>query len=127
VFSDAHGRYSSELDVHNNALGQRIGQQLATQNAAQGVDELTGEAQLRDSVLAAIGDGEAFVMDSIESAPRPSRMADIRTPDRTLRTHVPDAPGFPTPIGDGTVDLTMPFAALGPAQLKLPRDIVPQA
>jgi hypothetical protein len=127
VFSDAHGRYSSELDVHNNALGQRIGQQLATQNAAQGVDELTGEAQLRDSVLAAIGDGSAVVMDSIESAPRPSRMADIRTPDGTLRTHVPDAPGFPTPIRDGTVDLTMPFAALGPAQLKLPRDIVPQA
>jgi hypothetical protein len=157
VFSARHSRYSSEVDVNNNLLGQRIGQLLATQHATQGVDELAGEVQVRDAVLQAIGDGialdgdltgitrddagraRAIVLDQIETAPRASTWTDIASVDAsgrpqrdasgalTLRTHVPDAAGFPTPIRDGKVDLSMPYAALGTAQLKLPRDDVPQA
>jgi hypothetical protein len=158
AYSAAHGRYSSEMDVTNNLLGQRLGAMLAAQHAATGVDLLAGEGQLRRVVLEAIGDGvrldgdlrglhvdgagraRAVVMDHIESKPRASTWADIAklTPGGTgplraadgaavLRTRVPDAPGFPTPVRDGVIDLTMPYAKLGPAELRIPRDVVPQA
>lgn len=140
TFNDWHGRFSSEMDVHNNLLGQRLGAEQAARDAATGVDVATGEARLRASVLDAIGAGQAVVMDRIDSAPRAATWADIaltagdgRTPLRDatgavrLRTHVPDAPGFPMPIANGRIDMSLPFARLGPAELKIPRDDVPQA
>ena len=158
TFSQAHGRYSSEMDVNNNLLGHRIGSMLAAQHAAQGIDELVGEQQLRRIVLDAIGEGvrlddatsgltvddagraRAVVMDRIDSAPRPASWTDIaelgpdgRTPKRAgdgslvLRTHIPDAPGFPMPIRDGAIDMSLPYARLGPVELRIPRDMTPQA
>ncbi|MEO6867758.1 MAG: hypothetical protein ABI200_07030 [Gaiellales bacterium] len=157
TFSQDHGRYASEMDINNNLLGHRLGSTLAAEHAASGVDMLTGEAQLRHDVLEAIGSGvrldgdttglmldeqgkaRATVMDHFESAPRAAAWGDIAqlAPDGTplrsadgelqLRTHVPDAPGFPTPIRDGVVDLTLPHARLGPEELSMPRDDTPQA
>lgn len=140
TFNEKHGRFSSEMDVHNNLLGQRLGAEQAARDAAAGVDVATGEARLRASVLEAIGAGQAVVMDRIDSAPRAATWTDIaltagdgRTPLRDatgapkLRTHVPDAPGFPMPIANGRIDMSLPFARLGPAELKIPREDVPQA
>lgn len=158
TFSQAHGRYSSEMDVNNNLLGHRLGAMLATRHAAEGVEQLAGEAQLRATVIDAIGQGvrldgdtsgilrdaqgrsRAAVLDRIESAPRPAAWGDIAelapgssAPLRDangapkLRTHVPDAPGFPTPVRDGKIDLSLPHARLGPAELRIPREDTPQA
>jgi hypothetical protein len=140
TFNERHGRFSSEMDVHNNLLGHRLGSTLAAQHAAAGIDVATGEAQLRAAVLDAIGAGQAVVMDRIDSAPRASTWRDIaetsadgRTPLRDaagapkLRTHVPDAPGFPMPIANGRIDMSLPYAKLGPAELRIPREDVPQA
>jgi hypothetical protein len=157
TFNAAHGRYSSEMDVNNNLLGQRLGAMLAERHAREGVNLLDGEAELRRVVLDAIGQGvalqgstsgintdaqgraHAVVMDRIDAAPRAATWGDIAelgpggTPRRdasgnlVLRVHVPDAPGFPMPIRDGKIDMSLPYAALGPAQLKIPRDDVPQA
>lgn len=141
TFNAAHGRSSSEMDVANNLVGHALGARMAAEHAAAGLDVATGEALLRREVLEAIGRGDTKVLDRIDSAPRASRWADVAeldpaapgAPRRTsdgapvLRTHVPDAPGFPMPIRDGRVDLSLPFARLGPAELRIPRDDVPQA
>ncbi len=140
TFNEKHGRYSSVMDVHNNLLGQRLGAEQAARDATAGVDVATGEARLRASVLDAIGAGQAVVMDRIDSAPRAATWADIahtagdgRSPLRDasgapkLRTHVPDAPGFPMPIANGRIDMSLPHAKLGPAELQIPREDVPQA
>jgi hypothetical protein len=156
TFNQAHGRYSSEMDVNNNILGQRLGAMLAERHAREGVSLLDGEAELRRVVLDAIGQGvtlsgearginhdaqgraHAVVMDRIDAAPRASTWCDIAeteggAPRRdasgnlVLRTHVPDAPGFPMPIRDHQVDMSLPYAHLGPAELRIPRDDVPQA
>jgi hypothetical protein len=157
TFSQAHGRFSSEMDVNNNILGQRLGTLLATRHAQAGVDELAGEAELRAAVLDAIGQGvqldgdtsmlihdaqgrvRAATMDRIDAKPRAAGWSDIAetnadgSPKRdaagalVLRVHVPDAPGFPTPVRDHRIDLTMPYAHLGPAELRIPREETPQA
>lgn len=140
AYSPIHARYSGDMDVHNNVLGQSIGARLAVEHARAGIDEQTGEARLRAAVLDAIGAGQAVVMDRIDAAPRASTWADVarvatdgRTPVRdaagapVLRVHVPDAPGFPTPIRDGAVDLSMPHARLGMEQLRAPRTQAAQA
>jgi hypothetical protein len=134
AYSQAHGRYSSEMDVTNNILGRGIGATLAAQHAAQGVDELTGEAELRRAVIEAIGAGRTKVMDRFDAPPRASTWHDIAQVDAAgrvrrdasgapiLRTDVPDAPGFPAPLRDGQVDLSLPYARLGPAELRIPRE-----
>jgi hypothetical protein len=157
TFNQAHGRYSSEMDVNNNLLGHRLGAMLAARDAQAGVDEATGEANLRRAVLDAIGQGvqldgdtskllhdsqgrvRAATMDRIDAAPRVATWADIAetnadgSPRRdatgtpVLRVHAPDAPGFPTPVRDHQIDLSLPYAPLGPAQLKIPREDTPQA
>jgi hypothetical protein len=139
-FNEKHGLYSSEMDVHNNILGQRLGAEAAARDAAAGVDLATGEARLRAAVLDSIGAGQAVVMDRIDAKPRAATWADIaettgdgRTPLRDaagapkLRVHVPDAPGFPMPIANGKIDMSLPYAKLGPAELQIPRDEIPQA
>ena len=139
AYDPAHGRYSSEMDVHNNVLGEQLGATLAVEHARAGIGVEAGEAMLRSAVLDAIGAGRAVVMDHIDAAPRPARWSDIAqvAPDGSprraadgsilLRSHVPDAPGFPTPVRSGQVDLSMPYARLGPAELRIPRGEVPQA
>lgn len=140
TFNEKHGVYSSEMDVHNNILGQRLGAEQAVRDAAAGVDIATGEARLRSAVLDSIGAGQAVVMDRIDAKPRAATWADIaetagdgRTPVRDaagapkLRVHVPDAPGFPMPIANGAIDMSLPYAKLGPAELTIPRDEIPQA
>ena len=140
TFNERHGVYSSEMDVHNNLLGQRLGAEQAARDAAAGVDVATGEARLRANVLDAIGAGHAVVMDRTDAKPRAATWADIaetagdgRAPLRDaagapkLRTHVPDAPGFPMPIANGAIDMSLPYAKLGPAELRIPREDVPQA
>ncbi len=140
TFNEKHGVYSSEMDVHNNILGQRLGAEQALRDAATGVDIATGEARLRATVLESSGAGEAVVMDRIDSRPRAATWADIaettgdgRAPLRDaagapkLRVHLPDAPGFPMPIANGKIDMSLPYAKLGPAELQIPRADVPQA
>lgn len=158
TFNQAHGRFSSEMDVNNNLLGHRLGAMLAERHARDGVSMLDGEAELRRVVLDAIGQGvrlegatptglmvdaqgraRAVVMDRIDAAPRASTWGDIAelgpggAPRRlasgelALRTHVPDAPGFPMPIRDHRIDMSLPYAALGPSQLRIPRNDTPQA
>ncbi len=139
AYDAAHGRFSGEMDVHNNLLGERLGARLATEHTRLGIDVEAGEALLRSAVFDAIGAGRAVVMDRFDAAPRPARWSDIAETDSrgaprrdaagvpVLRLRPPDAPGFPTPIRDGRVDLSLPHARLGPAELRIPRGDVPQA
>ncbi|MCW2922714.1 MAG: hypothetical protein JWM98_118, partial [Thermoleophilia bacterium] len=54
LYDPLHARYSSEMDVHNNAVGSAIGLQLAAQHATMGAEELQRQA---DAAVAALPAG----------------------------------------------------------------------
>lgn len=123
-FSDLHDRYSSAMDLHNNEVGAAIGMRLARLHAQIGVDSAAGEHGLRQAVIDAIAAGHSVVLDTVTSAPRVSRAGDIGVVDVTgrllrgvdgmpiLRRSPPDAPGYPTPLINGEVDLSRPYVRL---------------
>ena len=123
-FSEVHDRNSSAMDVHNNEIGAAIGAQLAVQDAQTGVSKLDGERALGMAVMQAIVDGRTVVLDSVLSSPRRSRASDIAATDPAgriqrglrgeliMRTSPPDAPGYPSPLVDGEVDLSRPYVRL---------------
>lgn len=146
-----HSLYSSQMDIHNNELGRALGSELAAQHiaarqAGKGVDALTGETQLQQSVLDAIAGNEALplerravVMDRVDAAPRPATAADIytvqdgvvlRTADGKpqFATNPADATGYYSPItSDGTIDLAMPRTQLDGDSVMWPRESTPQS
>ena len=116
-FSQLHDTYSSAMDTYNNHLGARIAVMMADRHARMGISASIGEQLLRSSVLNAIASGQAQVLDTIESPPRRTRPSDVFVVDDTgavvrnadgtpvMRSHPSDAPGYPSPIIGGRVDL----------------------
>lgn len=123
-FSQLHDTYSSAMDTFNNHVGASIAVEMAARHAQGGVSQGVGEQLLRTAVISAIASGHTQVLDTIESPPRRSRPEDIcvvdehgmplRAADGTimLRDHPPDAPGFPSPIVNGRVDLHHAFVRM---------------